>query len=174
VKLARTTPAGDPACAGVDPDLVRTVSVTHPPTIALGGQGLSSDPFGGRAFPCFPVGGDVFGCAPCRAPDHQPPDVRRFVTGVIPFLDPNFFLSYFQSPSPSGHYVSQDMETAAVAHVAARNRAPFIAFRAASDGKGDPLMLPGFPFQFFFYKQLAADNAAATALAFLRAWANRR
>jgi hypothetical protein len=32
-------------------------------------------------------------------------------------------------------------------------------------------MLPGFPAQFFVYKQLAADNAAATALAFLGVWA---
>ena len=100
--------------------------------------------------------------------------MERFAKGVVPFLDPNFFLSYFQSPSPSGHYAAQDMETAAVARVAARHGAPFLAFRAASDGGGDPLMLPGFPFQFFFYKQLAADNAAATALAFLRAWGARR
>ena len=32
-------------------------------------------------------------------------------------------------------------------------------------------MLPGFPSQFFVYKQLAADNAAAVTLAFVDAWA---
>ncbi len=42
--------------------------------------------------------------------------------------------------------------------------------RRVPDDKG-PLMLPGFPSEFFVYRQLAADNAAATALAFLRAWA---
>jgi nucleoside phosphorylase len=61
------------------------------------------------------------------------------------------------------------METAAVATVAARHHLPFLGFRAASDGNGDPLMLPGFPFQFFVYRQLAADNAAAVALRFLGA-----
>jgi hypothetical protein len=39
-----------------------------------------------------------------------------------------------------------------------------------SDGGGDPLSLPGFPFQFFYYRQLAADNAAITTLAFLASW----
>ena len=58
-----------------------------------------------------------------------------------------------------------------MAKVAARSGVPFIAFRSLSDGKGDPLMLPGFPFQFFVYRQLAADNAATMALAFLKAWA---
>jgi nucleoside phosphorylase len=62
------------------------------------------------------------------------------------------------------------METAAVFSIAAAHGIPFIGFRAASDGGGDPLMLPGFPSQFFVYRQLAADNAAAVALAFLRAW----
>jgi hypothetical protein len=44
---------------------------------------------------------------------------------------------------------------------------PFIGFRAVSDGGGDPLHLPGFPVQFFYYRQLAADNAARVTLAFL-------
>jgi nucleoside phosphorylase len=93
---------------------------------------------------------------------------------VVPFLDPDFFLSYFQNPPPAATtYIAEDMETAAVARVAAQHRTPFIAFRAVSDGKGDPLMLPGFPFQFFMYRQLAADNAATVALAFLKAWAAR-
>jgi nucleoside phosphorylase len=63
------------------------------------------------------------------------------------------------------------METAAVARVAAEKHVPFIAFRALSDGKGDPLNLPGFPFQFFVYRQISADNAGAVELAFLAAWA---
>ena len=65
------------------------------------------------------------------------------------------------------------METAAVGRVAHAQGVPFIAFRALSDGKGDPLMLPGFPFQFFVYKDLASQNAGKTALAFLRAWSRR-
>ena len=174
VTLARTAPAGDPACVGYDPDLLGTVTVEHAPQIILGGQGLSTDPFGGRSFPCTPFGGDVFGCDPCRAPTRAPPDPQRFAEGLIPFLDPDFFISFFQNPPPAATtYVAEDMETAAVARVAVRNRTPFIAFRAVSDGQGDPLMLPGFPFQFFAYRQLAADNAATVTLAFLKAWAGR-
>jgi hypothetical protein len=35
------------------------------------------------------------------------------------------------------------------------------------------LHLPGFPWQFFVYRQLAGNNAAAVAVAFLRTWAAR-
>jgi nucleoside phosphorylase len=174
VHLDRTTPIGDPACAGLNPDLMRTISVQRQPRVIVGGGGDSADPFGGRRFPCFPFGGDVFGCEPCLAPSHQLPDVERFAKGAAPFLDPYFFIDYFRNSSPSASaskYTADDMETAAVAKVASANGVPFIAFRALSDGKGDPLMLPGFPFQFFVYKDLAAGNAAKMALAFLRAWA---
>jgi nucleoside phosphorylase len=174
VQLSSDVPAGDPACVGVDPSLVPTMHLERAPRIYVGGDGKSADPFGGRRFPCFPGGGDVFGCEPCRAPSHETPDVQRFATGIVPFIDPDFFFSYFQAPPPADtSYRAEDMETAAAARVAADNGVPFIAFRAQSDGKGDPLMLPGFPFQFFYYRQLAADNAAATTRAFLLAWAAR-
>ena len=172
VHLDRTTPTGDPACAGIPPDLVRTISVQRQPRVIVGGDGDSADPFGGRRLPCAPNGGDVFGCDPCLAPSHQPPDVERFAKGAAPFLDPNFFIDYFRNSAPSEtKYTADDMETAAVAKVAHAHGVPFIAFRALSDGKGDPLMLPGFPFQFFVYKDLAAGNAAKMALAFLQTWA---
>jgi hypothetical protein len=43
--------------------------------------------------------------------------------------------------------------------------------RSISDGPGDPLHLPGFPFEFFCYKQIAADNAARVTAAFMQSWA---
>jgi hypothetical protein len=92
-------------------------------------------------------------------------------TTVPPFLQTSFFLNYeSQSAAPPGKYVSEDNETAAVFAVAARHGVPYIGFRAASDGGGDPLHLPGFPSELVVYRQLAADNAAAAALAFLSAW----
>lgn len=173
VTLSDQTPLGDVVCVGLDPNLVNIVTMPNAPEVIVGGDGKSADPFNGREFPCFPGGGDVFGCQPCRAP-LQPPDAARFVTRIVPFLDPNFFLDYFDMPTPSTtEWVAEDMESAAVARVAAEHRLPFIAFRAMSDGQGDPLNLPGFPFQFFVYRQLAADNAAAVTLAFLGAWARR-
>jgi hypothetical protein len=158
----------------MDPHAITTVHFTHVMQIIIGGKGRSSDPFNGRAFPCVPGGGDVFGCEACRAPVHQPPDVARFVNGAAPFVDPGFITGYFQAPpdTPAG-FDADDMETAAVARVAAKNKLPFIAFRALSDGLDDPLMLPGFPVQFFVYRQIAADNAGSVALAFLKAWAKR-
>ncbi|MGH2727400.1 MAG: hypothetical protein ACRDKS_10575, partial [Actinomycetota bacterium] len=171
VHLKRRVPLGDPACVGIDPETVKTIRMPEQPTIALGGIGKSADPFGGRRWPCIPLGGDIFGCEPCRAPKTAP-DVAHFVEDARPFVDPDFFFGYFENPTPSmTQYDAEDMETAAVAKVATANGIPFIAFRALSDGEGDPLHLPGFPAQFFIYRQLAADNAALVTLAFLEAWA---
>jgi hypothetical protein len=39
-----------------------------------------------------------------------------------------------------------------------------------SDGPGSPLPLPGYPFTFLVYKQIAADNAAIVTQAFLQDW----
>jgi hypothetical protein len=172
-KLERTNTLGDPACACIPPGLVKTVTLPHVPQVVVGGDGETSDPFGGRALPCVPNGGDIFGCQPCREQARPASDAQRFVPGIIPFI-PNFFFEYLQSPQVTDDtYAAQDEETAAVGAVVAGHGTPFIGFRGASDGGGDPLMLPGFPFQFFFYKQIAADNAATAALDFLRAWSRR-
>ena len=90
----------------------------------------------------------------------KPDEVARF---------PAFFTDYGESTKQGKGYVAQDEETAAVATVAAARGVPFLGFRAVSDGAGDPLGLPGFPVQFFFYRQLAADNAAIATMAFLAA-----
>ena len=79
-----------------------------------------------------------------------------------------------QPPAPTGDTTdAQDEETAAAALSARAHGVPFLGIRAVSDGGGDPLHLPGFPAQFFVYRQLAADNAAAVTMAFLRRWAER-
>ena len=180
-RLWRTTPTGDPACACVAPDGVRTpVTVEHVPTVTVGGDGLTTDPFGGRTLPCAPAGSDVLGCVPCREMNSdQLAQATALAEGAVPFADPGFFTGYLHSSTPPGTYVTSDEETAVVAAVAAAGHVPFIGFRAASDGPtntpgtgGDPLMLPGFPAQFVVYRQLAADNAAAAALAFLARWAS--
>ncbi|OBF12286.1 hypothetical protein A5730_04950 [Mycobacterium sp. ACS4054] len=68
-------------------------------------------------------------------------------------------------------YAATDMETAAAQTVADAHGVPFLGIRGITDGPGDPLHLPGFPFQFFCYKRIAADNAARVTAAFLRSWA---
>lgn len=172
VPLELKAPAGDPACGCVtEPDAVTTVAVTHTPRINVGGRGQTTDPFSGRALPCVPGGGDVFGCEPCPEQKQIARDGQRFAPGVVPFADPAFFADYSRSTAPGpGTWVAQDEETAAVDAVATAHHVPFLGFRAVSDGGGDPLGLPGFPVQFFYYRQLAADNAARATLAFLAMW----
>lgn len=182
LRLERTTPTGDPACVCAASSGVQTpVTVQHAPTVAFGGTGLTSDPFGGRTLACAPAGTDIFGCVPCREMDRsQAQQALAFAQGAPAFVQPGFFADYLQSTVPAGNWVSEDNETAIVAKVATDHGVPFIGFRAASDGPGnspgtggDPLMLPGFPLQFAVYRQLAADNAATMALAFLQAWWRR-
>ena len=63
-----------------------------------------------------------------------------------------------------------DQETAAAQQVADAHGVPFLGIRGMSDGPGDPLNLPGYPFTFFVYKQIAADNAAIVTETFLQNW----
>ncbi|HUY64514.1 MAG TPA: hypothetical protein VMV14_08375 [Acidimicrobiales bacterium] len=166
--LEKSTPPGDPACACELTDSTQLpITVKHAPDVVFAPAGLTTDPFGGRTLPCAPDANDIFGCTPCRERDHGTVgQVQNVVTNGPSFLETSFFTGYMNSPTPSTP-VWQDNETAIVAAVAESHGAPFIGFRAASDGGGDPLSLPGFPAEFFVYRQLAADNAAAMTLAFL-------
>lgn len=169
VPLSSVNTAGDPACLCTDPQLVPLVDLERDPAIFVGGDGASSDALKGKASPCIPGGGDVFGCEPCTAPDRSEPDPAATGQGAVDWFMANFEGGY---PTPlSKVYDAVDQETAAAQIVADAHDVPFLAFRGMSDGPGDPLNLPGFPFQFFFYRQLAADNAAIAVNAYLRTWA---
>ena len=170
VTLDSCAPLGDPACIGLDTGL-DLVCLAHQPEVIAGGDGRSSDPFGGRELPCVPLGGDVFGCDACLAPNRPLPDFAGFLSDTLEFLAPALLEDFadWSATSTSGLDVD-DMETAAVARVAHEVGIPFLGIRAASDGQGDPLSLPGFPVQFFAYRVLAADNAATVTRAFLEAW----
>ncbi|HJQ83240.1 MAG TPA: hypothetical protein VKA21_04140 [Candidatus Binatia bacterium] len=128
-------------CTPVPPPDGPTVCVAHRPAIVVQGVGESADPFGGTPLPCRRGGDDVFGC-----------DIPAHAVAV---------------DLASEEHVAEDMETAAVARVAAAHGVPWLGFRGVSDGAGDPLDLGGFPAQFFAYYPLAARNAAAGAIAFL-------
>ena len=168
--LASCAPLGDPACIGVDAGL-DLVCLGYQPEVIAGGDGRSSDPFGGREFPCIPLGGDVFGCEACLAPDPPLPDPAGFLVKASEFIDPELLQDFAEwSAAATSGFDVDDMETAAVARVAHEVGVPFLGVRAASDGQGDPLSLPGFPVQFLAYRVIAADNAAAVTIAFLQAW----
>ncbi|MBI1815253.1 MAG: 5'-methylthioadenosine/S-adenosylhomocysteine nucleosidase [Deltaproteobacteria bacterium] len=135
----------------VSPDV--PVCLLHQPAITVGGVGESSDTFGSVPQPCQLGGGDILGCddeldAPTAAASNG--SVRGAAAAVA-------------ADAP----IAKDMETAAIAREVAAHGVPFIAFRAVSDGAGDPLNLPPFPIQFAVYYKLAAHNAAAATVAFL-------
>jgi nucleoside phosphorylase len=126
------------------------VCLPNPPVLVVGGEGESADPFGGGAFPCHAGTGDIYGCDA-----GEPPRLTTATTSG-------------SGGTPTAEPLIQDMESAAIAREAAAKHVPFIAFRAVSDGAGDPLNLPGFPAQFYAYYHLAANNAAAVAEAFVK------
>jgi nucleoside phosphorylase len=132
------------------------VCLPYAPSVAVGGRGESADPFGDIALRCRVNGDDVFGCDVEMAGKTAAGGALRAMQAVDLELR------------------AQDMETAAIAREAAARGLPFIAFRAVSDGAGDPLGLPGFPAQFFAYYRLAARNAAAATIAFLERIASSR
>ena len=174
VKLSQDVPVGDAACACPGVDAATPVHMPQPAQIYVGGDGESSDMFGGHAIPCLPGGGDIEGCEPCFAPGNVLDNATRFASNPL-LTDPTFWQALLQPPAQTtSNMDAQDEETAAVAEVAAHYRVPFLGVRAASDGQNDPLHLPGFPFQFAVYRQLAGNNAAAVTIAFLQRWAGHR
>jgi adenosylhomocysteine nucleosidase len=139
--LARRAAAVLPAaafqqCTPVPPTMPEAplVCLLHQPAVVVEDRGVSGDDFNDQAFPCFPDGGEIFGCG----------------------LPGTAALAMTAPTSPD----VVDMETAAVAAVAAEHHVPLLAMRAVSDGAGDPLGDRGFPLQFFDYYRLAAFNAA--------------
>ncbi|MGH7896517.1 MAG: hypothetical protein ACREQQ_01075 [Candidatus Binatia bacterium] len=179
VTLNPYLPIEDAACLGLRPGLT-PIRVEIDPVLRIGGLGASGDPYGERAVPCLSYAGDLIGCEACGSPLNTSPDIVGFLEDAVPFFDPQFFLDLFESFAPGGGGgggsetpVVGDMETAAVARLAVARGIPFLAFRAVSDGGGDPIIVSrtlGFPFQFFIYEQLAADNAAAVVIEFLKSW----
>ena len=112
------------------------VCLLFDPVVIFGGRAVSFDPFGDTPPTCAPGGGDIFGCD-LPAANGALLHPRTITTDDV-----------------------EDMESAAVARVAADRRVPFLAVRAGSDGGGDPHGDRGFPAQFFDYYRLAAHNAA--------------
>jgi nucleoside phosphorylase len=171
VDLDSTATLGDPAClCGLFPDLP-LVDLGREPQVFVGGDGSSDDNNNGVAFPAIPFGGDVFGPQPCTAPDRSPLFFGNFFQAVGPFVARGLLsnLTGLLTDVPLA-VDAVDMETAAAQQVADAHGIPFLGIRGMSDGPGDPLRLPGYPFTFFVYREIAADNAAIVTEAFLQNW----
>jgi nucleoside phosphorylase len=150
------------------------IDVNREPDLFVGGDGSSDDNNNGTAFPALPsipFIGDMFGAQPFAAPDFSLLFTGNFFQAVIPWLATGLLGNLTGLLSPSTPAVDAvDQETAAAQQVAEAHGIPFLGIRGMSDGPGDPLHLPGYPFTFVVYKQLAADNAAIVTEAFLQNW----
>jgi nucleoside phosphorylase len=171
VTLEHVNSVGNPTCLCKNAPNIRLNDLGREPQLFVGGNGSSSDNNNGYAFPCVPNGGDVFGCQPCSAPDRSLLYTGNFFQAAGPWLK-NALISNLNIASTSNPaFDATDNETAAAQAVANAHGVPFLGIRGISDGPGDPLHLPGFPFEFFYYRTLAANNAARVAAAFLLSWA---
>lgn len=146
------------------------ITLRHRPQVFAGGDGCSWDNNNGMAFPCIPHGGSVFGCQPRSAPSRSFLYSGNFFRAAGPWLRSALIsnLNIVSTSDPA--FDATDMETAAAQAVVDTHGVPFIGIRGITDGPGDPLHLPGFPFQFFCYKRIAAKNAARVTAAFLKSW----
>ena len=169
VALEDTNTAGNDNCLCKNAPIARLNNLGRQPQLVVGGDGSSSDNNKGTAFPCIPNSGDVFGCQPCTAPDRSLFYTGNFAQAAGPWLVKGL-IGNLSSTTQNPAFDASDMETAAAQAVADAHSVPFLGIRGISDGQGDPLHLPGFPVSFFYYKQLAAGNAALTVAAFLQSW----
>lgn len=153
---------------------LRLFDLKRKPQLFVGGDGSSADNNNGVAFPAIPsipLVGNIFGAQPATAPDFSYRVTGNFLKALWPFLVRGLLsnltgLMNYVAPAVD----AVDQETAAAQQVADEHGIPFLGIRGMSDGPGDPLHLPGYPFTFFVYKQVAADNAAIVTEAFLRCW----
>ena len=165
------TASGDPPCSCGPLVTPALVDLEREPQLFVGGDGSSDDNNNGAAFPTIPLGGAIFGPQPCAAPDRSPLFTGNFFQAVGPFLVRGLLSNMTGILTDTPPAVDAvDQETAAAQQVADAHGIPFLGIRGMSDGPGDPLNLPGYPFTFFVYKQIAADNAAIVTEAFLRSW----
>ncbi len=171
VDLLSTDTIGDPACRWCLLGRFPLIDLKREPQLFVGGDGSSDDNNNGVAFPAIPFGGAIFGPQPFAAPDRSLLFIGNFFQAVVPFLTGGLLSNFTGLLNPVVPVVDAvDQETAAAQRVADAYGAPFLGIRGMSDGPGDPLNLPGYPFTFVVYKQIAADNAAIVTEAFLRNW----
>ncbi|WP_231984275.1 hypothetical protein [Mycobacterium sp. E342] len=148
----------------------RWIDLRRRPQVVVGGDGCSWDNNNGVAFPCIPNGGEVFGCQPPSVPNRSMRYTGNFRQAGVRWLRSALISNLRIVSTADPAFEATDMETAAAQAVADAHGVSFLGIRGITDGPGDPLHLPGFPFQFFCYKRIAAANAARVTAAFLESW----
>lgn len=126
------------------------------PAIRVGGTGLVVT--GGDNLFCNDNLGVLFGCNPCPPIDASNPPTAN--------VTPTAF-----DQTSSDAYVVQDMQTTGSQRAADALKIPFIGFRGVSDPQESGNL---WPLVWLGYQQLAADNSARAALAWVQLWADKR
>jgi hypothetical protein len=134
--------------------------------LIVGGAGIT-DPTG-TTNTCTADGGALEGCNPC-----PPCPAADLDSGTA--LHASTYVANAGSPpklttstgiAPPG-YLADDEQTTASQRAANQAKLPFIALRGISDTSA---VGEAWPAEYAIYQQLAADNAAIVARAFIAAW----
>ena len=182
LKSSGTVNDGPCACSGLVSEL-QSVPIGRAPRVRVGG---AATVFGGEDLACYDQGGMLAGCEPCPPSSPLPVapsgvldavpagDVERAAADAVRagLLVPDAATllargAPARSRTQASPYVAEDMQTTGSLEAARRLGVPFLAFRGVSDteASGD-----AWPLVWLVYQQLAADNAALAAHAWLRAW----
>jgi len=166
-KLLTRDVVNDSGCSCDGPSFATAIAVTiGRPQVIVGGAGIT-DPTG-VSNDCTADGGALEGCNPC-----PPCPATELSSGTA--LSASTYVTDTGSPpklttssgiAPAG-YLADDEQTTAVQQAANQAKLPFIAFRGISDTSAVGSLWPA---EFAIYQQLAADNAAIVARAFIAAW----
>jgi nucleoside phosphorylase len=166
-KLLTRDVVNDNGCSCDGPSFATAIAVTiGRPEVIVGGAGIT-DPTG-VSNDCTADGGALEGCNPC-----PPCPPAELTSGTA--LSSSTYVSNTGSPpklttssgiAPAG-YLADDEQTTAAQHAANQAKLPFIAFRGISDTSAVGDLWPA---EYAIYQQLAADNAAIVARAFIAAW----
>jgi len=95
-------------------------------------------------------------------PSGSPQDAAAFAAHAPSLADPTFIRGELPTTAATSAADSQD-ERPPPWRSRARLSSPFLGVRAVSDGGGDPLHLPGFPYQFFVYRSSPATTRGGDA-----------
>ncbi|CAB4726199.1 MAG: hypothetical protein F2667_12085 [Actinobacteria bacterium] len=173
---------GPCACSGLARSL-QTFPTLRTPVVRVGGDGLVIA--GGEDLVCSPGAGVLAECDPCppsgsstsvvpsrAAASLRPGSVLGAAVRAVRHraLVPGWRQLVARAPDRARRaptYVVQDMQTTGAFAAARAAQVPFVAFRGVSDPEeaGD-----AWPLVWLVYQQLAADNAAIAAHAWLAAW----
>ncbi|MCU1594957.1 MAG: hypothetical protein JWO12_2349 [Frankiales bacterium] len=167
VSLERMAAVNVGPCACDALGSLHAVPLPRTPHVLVGGAGTSYD-LSAEA-DCTPAGGALQGCDPCppSTVPAVPTTLRMSTTGYAKAFAPQVTPPVQRHHAATSPYLLEDEETAAVMAVATAHHLPFLGFRGISDTDLPDMLWVS---EYLVYQQLAADNSAAMARAWIKQW----